>query len=258
MKRSAPRRKAAPDLSESFRKRLNAYTLAAGAAGAGLLAAATPAQAQIVYTPAHVTITPGATYGLDLNNDGTIDFAFTDSTTERRIVGDLAVSPYASNGGQNGNAVEVTAPAIFSPLALNRGAKIGASQLFYGSCIGCNSSQEIMAAFNAAGDSGNWPNVQNRFLGLKFLLNGETHYGWARMTVRISGGRIMALLTGYAYESTPNKPIIAGKMSGPAGNVDSSPRTDAPQEKPISQGLKSASLGLLALGAQGVPLWRRD
>lgn len=259
MKRSAPRRKATLDLSEALHKRLNAYALAAGAAGASVLAAAAPARAQIVYTPAHINIAPGSSYGLDLNHDGSLDFLLTDSITARGTLGALVVAPYASNGGQAGNAVEVKAGEIFSPLALNRGARIGSSQLFYGSCIGCNSSQEIMAAANyARGDSGNWPDVQNRFLGLKFVLNGETHYGWARMTVSVNGTRIFALLTGYAYETTANRPIIAGKTSGPDADAGSTPRSADPEAKPVSREVPPASLGLLALGAQGIPLWHRD
>ena len=42
-------------LSDSLHHRLNAYALAAGAAGVSLLALAGPAQARIVYTPGHVT-----------------------------------------------------------------------------------------------------------------------------------------------------------------------------------------------------------
>jgi len=35
--------------------------------------------------------------------------------------------------------------------------------------------------------------------------------------VKVMGGaRIRATLTGYAYETIPNKPIIAGKTKGPA------------------------------------------
>jgi len=47
------------------------------------------------------------------------------------------------------------------------------------------------------------------------LYQGKLHYGWARLNVTIKnkGGvpEITGLLTGYAYETIPNKPIIAGK-----------------------------------------------
>ena len=63
-------------LSKSLHKRLSAYTLAAGAAGVGVLASAQPAEARIVYTRAllHVDYNHGVL--LDLTNDGTNNFSF--------------------------------------------------------------------------------------------------------------------------------------------------------------------------------------
>lgn len=54
-----------------------------------------------------------------------------------------------------------------------------------------------------------WRNVTNRYLGLKFAIKGAIHYGWARLTVKINGIYVNAVLTGYAYETIPGKPIIA-------------------------------------------------
>ena len=67
---------------------------------------------------------------------------------------------------------------------------------------------------------GDGKGVRNRYLGLKFFVQAKAHYGWARLSVEIlksigPGGRIKATLTGYAYETIPNKPIIAGKTKGP-------------------------------------------
>jgi hypothetical protein len=241
-------------LGGSVESRLAAYAAAAGAAGVGVLALAQPAQAQIVYTAAHVAIKPGSTFDLDLNHDGHTDLEFVDFFSDRSIpIGSLQVSPFASNQGQSGNAVEVKAGSIFSPLALNRGARIGGSKLFYGSCIGCNSSVELMAWADPYKESGDWVNVQDRFLGVKFLINHEAHYGWARLSVRVENNRVTALLTGYAYETAVGKPIIAGQTSGTAGDEAPGPQ---PGRRSASQVTQPASLGLLALGAPGVPLWR--
>jgi hypothetical protein len=48
---------------------------------------------------------------------------------------------------------------------------------------------------------------KDRYLGFEFAINGEIHYGWARLNVR---AQAIAAITGYAYEIIPNKPIIAG------------------------------------------------
>lgn len=66
-----PRREAA--LGKNLSARLKTYGLAAGAAGAGLLAAAQPAKADVVFTPANVTLTNGS-LDIDLNHDGINDF----------------------------------------------------------------------------------------------------------------------------------------------------------------------------------------
>jgi hypothetical protein len=91
-------------------------------------------------------------------------------------------------------------------------------------------------------------NVTRRYLGLKFKIDGKTHYGWARLNVQEGSGnlQITATLTGYAYETVPGKEILAGQT---ASQVDDS-----------SAGEKSAptSLGTLALGVQGIPLRSRS
>src|SRR5262249_46978262 len=117
---------------------------------------------------------------------------------------------------------------------------------------------------------GPWLGVTNRYLGLKFMIHGKTHFGWARLTVTVShkifGKRfIRTELTGYAYETIPNKPIIAGRTKGPEDEFPDGPQLESPDDlgsgafviSPISEDSQAASLGVLALGAKGIPLWRR-
>ena len=59
---------------------------------------------------------------------------------------------------------------------------------------------------------GPWINVTNRYLGLKFLIGGTPHYGWVRITTSTTAH---PLITGYAYETTPNTSIKDGTISGP-------------------------------------------
>ncbi len=66
---SRPRKTAV--LSASLQHNLNAYAIAAGAAGVSLLALAQPAEGKIVYTPVHEN---AVGVDLDLNHDGTADF----------------------------------------------------------------------------------------------------------------------------------------------------------------------------------------
>jgi hypothetical protein len=81
--------------------------------------------------------------------------------------------------------------------------------------------------------------IKNRFLGIRFLIRGRFHYGWARITVTTQDTTFSAILTGYAYETVPGRGIIAGKTTGP----------DVADWRP-------ATLGHLAQGSSSIPAWR--
>jgi hypothetical protein len=217
-----------------------------------LLALALPAEAKIVYTPANQILPVGDSY-LDLNHDGVDDFKFTvvsDHPTcstwqglgaHRNTCGNSSyVSVWLSPQGA-GNA--------FVPILFLSGE---AAALPWGAPIKVNGSwgsgRGLMACGRCFPPPGYWINVKNRYLGLKFVVNGETHLGWARLNVKFYGNSVKAVLTGYAYETIPNKNVRAGdNYSGPRESA-SNPTPDAPQ---------IGSLGALALGAEGIPLWRR-
>jgi hypothetical protein len=103
---------------------------------------------------------------------------------------------------------------------------------------------------------GPWMNggkgVKNRYLGIKFQINGQFHFGWARITVTPTKTGFYTTLTGYAYETIPNKPIIAGATKGPDEDDQL-----APASLKTHTG-EPTSLGLLALGAPGLSIWRRE
>src|SRR5271170_300673 len=61
-------------LSDELDRHLLAYVAAATAAGVGALALAQPAEAKIVYTPAHKMVQVNHALPLDLNYDGIDDF----------------------------------------------------------------------------------------------------------------------------------------------------------------------------------------
>ena len=84
---------------------------------------------------------------------------------------------------------------------------------------------------------------KGHYLGLKFLINGKVHYGWARLNTT-SGG---PLLTGYAYETIPGKAIIAGQTKGPDKTS-----FEAPNASPTTPAPEPATLGVLAMGAHGL------
>lgn len=55
-------------------------------------------------------------------------------------------------------------------------------------------------------------NGQTAFMGAEFDIDGNTHYGWIRMSVIGGGGTILD----YAYESTPGQGLVAGVIPEPS------------------------------------------
>jgi hypothetical protein len=223
-------------LAESLHRRLNAYALVASAAGIGVLALGLPAEAKIVYTPAHVPIVEnGGPVKLDLNHDGITDFTFSN------FCGCSAHMPAILEifTRQSLNGVWESQSRFGSlPAALKAGVRVGSNKAFKPA-----DSQYMALAFPTGTSGGFWAGSHRAYLGLKFQINGKTHYGWARLTVKTDAEIppvIKATLTGYAYETTPNKPIITGKTKGP----------DVITVEP-------ASLGHLAQGASAISQWRK-
>jgi hypothetical protein len=241
----------ARQVCEAVEKRLLSYAAAAGAAGVGMLALTQPAQGKIVYTQAHIPINiNGGIAHLDLNHDGINDFqfyAFYSLSKSGVFIGRLVVTP--AQHLNRGLSVH-TSHGLVCAVALPKGRTIGPRGHFQP-----GKSNLIMAA--TSGDSHGqarycpWVNLSQAYLGLKFVINGKFHFGWARVNKKPSyiGP---ATITGYAYETIPGKPIIAGATKSPDDVAQPVPATHtSPTPEP-------ATLGMLALGAPGLSIWRRE
>jgi hypothetical protein len=248
MKRSSGPRKTASNLPESIHHHLNKYALAAGAAGVTVLALAQPVDAKIVYTTANVTIGKHGlhSYHLDFNHDGITDLTIQWSEKNFRCFTGSGLSERIDETPALRNLVEGNPPA-----ELSFGANIGNRDRFYG-------GKAAMAWMRCGFGYGNWWGARNRYLGVKFRIHRKTHFGWARMSVYLGPCGLCAQLTGYAYEDIAGKSIKAGQTHG---NADDPTNEDSVSgaclTNPIPDTLHPASLAVLALGAQGVPLWRR-
>ena len=246
MHSSGPRKTVS--LSKSIQRQLNMYTLAASAAGVSALVLSQPAEAKIVYTPAHIKIGFGGVdlYNLNLNHDGTVDFTI-DTGSSCANTCNFYLGAF---GPAYSNAVEM-AGVRDAAAALHPGARIGPAKQFD---IGfMNMATVYYSTYGKRSVNGQWVNVANRYLGLKFLIKGKIHYGWARLSVKVQGHAITATLTGYAYETIPNKAIIAGQTKGP--DDTSIEESDAALTLPAPE---PPTLGALALGAPGLSIWRRE
>ena len=240
------------NLSASVHQRLNMYALAATASGVGMLALPQAIEAKIVYTPAHVVIGRNSKIALDLNHDGKTDFNFQETFITTTSVGEAHSLILSALPARKANQIW---GVNHHASALPAGVRVGPKGRF-------SYAKKTMAVDvyqDGTGGSGTcgglWNNVKRRYLGFKFSINGKTHFGWARLNVACittyGNHQINGLLTGYAYETVPNKPIITGKTDG-ANHI----------EQPVPASLtsptpKPATLGSLAMGSPGLSIWRR-
>ncbi|HEY7095406.1 MAG TPA: hypothetical protein VH437_01700 [Terriglobales bacterium] len=181
-------------LPQILDRRLFLYTLAAGSA----LAAAPASHAEVIFTRHDASLLDGGTLNIDMDNDGASDFRLILSQpltySHYRAYANLRAYGAGSNWlGANGSGFAE---------ALKRTARIGDGRRF--------AHRAIMATDLLY--RGEWLSVTDRFLGVRFLIDGENHYGWIgfRRVRDFAPGQMMVVLAGYAYETVPNKTIVAG------------------------------------------------
>jgi hypothetical protein len=219
MQASRPRKTVT--LSRPLQRQLNQYALSACAAGVSALALAQSAQAKIVYTHAHKSLPVNRLFYLDLNHDGTKDFKF---FLRSEFGSGYWFTDLKLEGMRPKNQVWSFAQSSFiyaCAAALPKGTKVtskgpfgpGYQFMFFGG-----------SSFGGSGSFCPWLSFKQKtpaYLGLKFSIKGKIHFGWARFENIHSGHQApSAELTGYAYETTPNKPIVTGKTKGADDDVD--------------------------------------
>jgi hypothetical protein len=201
-------------MKKELQKRLGKYTAAAAA-----LVGAAGANAQVVYTNVDpdlsVDAAPGTPTleGLDLNNDANPDFALfsQDTLANGSRFRFTLVAPYGTAASSNAIAGETPSGYDYA-LALNSGDMINAT-------LNWIATTNTMA-YNVDSSnpySENWNGVTDKYLGLKFVVAGNTHYGWARLDVDAIGD--VWTLKDYAFQSTPDSTILAGE-GGPAVSIN--------------------------------------
>jgi hypothetical protein len=204
-------------LSRKLSKQLLAY---ATMAGAGLMGCASNADAEVVYTPAHKYVDQD--FFIDLNHDGINDFHIHSYYLSGFAY--LQVLPLVKFNKIA--AVHHGCLSGYGAAPLREGVVIGSGMAF-----SANGTCMVEKALTSA-SMGPWLGVTDRYLGFEFFIEGQKHFGWARMTIDLFGFDHTGRILGYAYETTPGTPIVAGDQ-GNATQVSLDPGT----------------LGALALGA---------
>ncbi|HEY1659427.1 MAG TPA: hypothetical protein VGG14_13830 [Candidatus Sulfotelmatobacter sp.] len=199
-------------LSRNLEKNLLAYT----AAAAALLAFAPSASAEIIYKPSNTPLgTPfagGVNTPFDINGDGINDFTFDNYSYFSHGFGATDLSITAEQTGNGIVAVTLQGQDRPTAAALKAGVEVGPTQSFQAPRVLLGGIYEG----SGGGAFGSWLNVETAYLGLKFVVNGETYYGWARIKFAGPDAVNSGSIYGYAYESVAGEPIVTGKTSGGA------------------------------------------
>lgn len=192
--------------------KLRNYSLAAGA----LLAASTSVNAQIHYKdidPDETLSGPIDSVDIDINEDGVFDYRF----YKYSYVSTSTIYRYAIVRPLNGNKFlgSYYSSSIIIPKDLAAGANISSQAgpwAASGSTTGYY-SMGFLAFFSSYSGMqygyGNFIGKSDKFLGLRFSINNNTHYGWIRLDIPSDASTIT--LKDMAYNTTPNDPILAGE-----------------------------------------------
>ncbi len=214
------------EISDFLNRQLNTYARMASVAGVSVLALKGASEAKVVYTQTYEVTHIGFPLYIDLNHDGIKDFLLRTTYyagTAGLEVGLNAAGYRNANNAVAGRRFSRSGYFLSGASALPANAQIGpkghfsvgfpfmAEELF---SKGAGSQDSDLGAWVGKGNG-----VKDRYLGLRFVVNGQVHYGWARVSVTLGHHRqhddVNGTLTGYAYETVPNKPIITGQTTGP-------------------------------------------
>jgi hypothetical protein len=142
---------------------------------------ATDANALVVYNDIDdVTYTLGEGYGLDLDDNGYPDFlmqaisASSGNWTFASAIGALSSSGY---GNPSNMIVGYTGAILPYGSALNAGEVIDSDSPFMSNTY----NRVWLASISSGGSYGQFGDAGDKYMGVMFDIDGELHYGWARL-----------------------------------------------------------------------------
>ncbi|GEM_PF-3540745 len=196
--------------SNKLSKRLGQYGSLAVA-----LTGLSEANSQVIYTDVNPDYSGslGSSYAIDFDNDGVDDIILQNSVSSSQsyYFSSFIRALYANPQGDN-EVLGSGSGGFTYPYALNSGNMISsnADGVFFNNSN--TNSLNWNYGFSYFGytysvNDGNWVGVTDKYLGVKFDISGETHYGWVRLDVNEDSSFIVK---DFAYEATPNTGILAG------------------------------------------------
>lgn len=191
-------------MNQNLQKKLHAYA----AATAGTLAATGALNAQIVYTDVNPdTIVHDTTlYDLDFNNDGQPELRF-EQYGYMSSYGMVNLATVTVQGDTN-NAVlgSLYASSYPFPFAMNAGDSISGTNTNWRPQT-INGGIQYLGVLTPYGNYANWMGVNDKYLGVRFMIGTSTHYGWVRLSVTSDADSI--IIKDFAYQAQPGVGLTA-------------------------------------------------
>lgn len=203
---------------------LDESKLARFSAVAGAVIAGGSVNAQLVYTdvnPDIIVDTASGPYDLDFNGDVVADLSL--MVVHQAGAGTYSGFTYTYQGSAAavqtpaGNGVLMIASGSSSSMVvapMNNGDLIdNAAQFASSGALGVDVLVTIpVISYTYQFSQGAWLGVSDKFLGVKFMIGANTHYGWARLDV--SAGADTIRVKDYAYNQNADLPLLAGQTVG--------------------------------------------
>jgi hypothetical protein len=250
-------------LPPTIDRQLNSYAVGASAAGVALLACSLPADARVICRKSSESLLGTQTIPFNPANGQfppfnlAQTFLYSTPRSHRYYWNRAFLTP-------NTQGANDLLAANGLPKALAKGDVIGSKGQF-----GKGNSYGMLFTYGQVGGGtvnhhqGNFPLTKVGYLGFKFSMSGEAHYGWARLRVDVKKPQTTTNLLGFGYETIAGKAVHAGACTTVEESTASDlntpqastqyvlPRSDA-RIAETARRAKMATLGVLARGSMAV------
>jgi hypothetical protein len=169
------------------------------------------ANAQVIYTDLNPDSTSSGNYNLDLNADGITDYLIAhiiDPSCSGHVINYIKITP--ANGSMN-NISKLTAGAKITTTSVTYSSTVNQVMAESGYKIGKNGS-----CSSYTNSSCKWNSATDGYMALKLVVGTNSYFGWARLGTT---GTSSFTIKEFAYNSIPNRPILAGEISCTAPSV---------------------------------------
>jgi hypothetical protein len=151
-------------------------------------------------------------YDMDLNGDGSPEYRFGSANASLGGFSIQGASGAAVLSHRSLNAAFVVPLDSLSPIGADPG---GFDWTRHGSPSDGLVPSSTFTACVDIGCIGLFTGLESAYAGLQFQIDGQTHYGWARVGAPL-GGLNGGWIYEYAYDTRPGVPILAGAVPEPS------------------------------------------